>query len=480
MFGLFTPFAPSYAKSLIYMLQSTEYDPKAYLSWYWRALDFRYKAVAKRRTLERTKAARLLLLVLRAGILLQIVLAVLLAFRGWQNDSSQQLFTASFVFLSYPIIWGHLILLPMFFARKLVVVPKEKKLIKASGKIFKEHPGIVIAVAGSYGKTTAKELLLTVLSEGKKVAATPANKNVASSHAAFARKLSGDEEVVVIEYGEGEPGDVARFTATTEPDIAVITGIAPAHLDKYKSLDQAAKDIFSVAEGKTVKQVFVNQESPDAKPYINRSFISYNIDGVLGWKVSRIKVEVDGMSFTMTHGKRKLSLKTQLVGRHLIGTLAMVVSIAADAGLTDEQIKAGVAKTKPFEHRMQPRMLAGGWVIDDSYNGNLEGLRAGLALLTELKAKRKIYVTPGLVDQGAESERVHKEVGRLIAEAKPDKVVLMKNSVTDWIQTGMDQHAYKGELIIEDDPLNFYTNMSQVIAVGDVLLMQNDWTDNYN
>ena len=78
------------------------------------------------------------------------------------------------------------------------------------------------------------------------------------------------------------------------------------------------------------------------------------------------------MSFTMTHGKRKLSLKTQLVGRHLIGTLAMVVSIAADAGLTDEQIKAGVAKTKPFEHRMQPRMYVGrGWVIDDSYNGNL-------------------------------------------------------------------------------------------------------------
>lgn len=480
MLGIFTPFAPSYATSLVYMLQSTEYNSKAYLGWYWRALDFRYKIVAKRRSLKLTRAAKLLLLVLRTGIVMQVIMALALAYRGWQNDSTQQLLLAGFVLLSYPIIWGHLILLPMIIARKFILVPKEKKLIKASRKIFHDHSGMVIAVAGSYGKTTAKEILLTVLSEGKHVAATPANKNVASSHAAFARRLQGDEEVIVIEFGEGEPGDVTRFTATTEPDVAVITGIAPAHLDKYKSLAAAAKDIFSVANGLSVKQVFVNQESPDAADYIKPSYITYDCHSVMGWKVSNIQIRVDGLIFTMTRGKRKLHLESQLVGRHLVGTLAMSVAIAANIGLTDKQIETGVAKTKPFEHRMQPRLLAGGWIIDDSYNGNLEGIRAGLALLSELKAKRKIYVTPGLVDQGQESERVHREVGQLIAKANPDKVVLMKNSVTEWIITGLELNSFKGEVIIEDDPLNFYTNMSQVIAVGDVLLMQNDWTDNYN
>ena len=81
-----------------------------------------------------------------------------------------------------------------------------------------------------------------------------------------------------------------------------------------------------------------------------------------------------------------------------------------------------------------------------------EGLRAGLALLTELKAKEKSMLHLDLSTKGAESGGSIKKLADLLPRLKPDKVVLMKNSVTDWIQTGMDQHAYKGELIIEDDP----------------------------
>jgi UDP-N-acetylmuramoyl-tripeptide--D-alanyl-D-alanine ligase len=123
--------------------------------------------------------------------------------------------------------------------------------------------------------------------------------------------------------------------------------------------------------------------------------------------------------------------------------------------------------------------MGGAWVIDDTYNGNIEGVRAGLQLLKELPAKRKMYVTPGLVDQGAETERVHLELGRLIAEAAPDMVVLMKNSVADFIQIGLQEGSFEGELRIEENPLKFYTNIAHITAAGDVVLMQNDWTDNY-
>ena len=92
-----------------------------------------------------------------------------------------------------------------------------------------------------------KELLNTVLSEGLKVRATPANKNVSISHARFAAKLTGDEDVLIIEYGEGAPGDVARFARLTHPTHAVITGLAAAHLDRYKTVKAAGEDIFAVA-----------------------------------------------------------------------------------------------------------------------------------------------------------------------------------------------------------------------------------------
>jgi len=138
-----------------------------------------------------------------------------------------------------------------------------------------------------------------------------------------------------------------------------------------------------------------------------------------------------------------------------------------------------VAKTVPFEHRMQPYTLNGAWVIDDTYNGNIEGVRAGTALLKSLDAVRKLYVTPGLVDQGHETKNIHEQMGVLIAAAKPDIVVLMKNSVTPYIEKGLKQGLFGGELRIETDPLGYYRNLDQHIATGDLVLMQNDWPDNY-
>lgn len=128
---------------------------------------------------------------------------------------------------------------------------------------------------------------------------------------------------------------------------------------------------------------------------------------------------------------------------------------------------------------MQPYQLNDAWVIDDTYNGNIEGIRAGTELLAALPAKRKLYVTPGLVDQGRETENVHRQMGELIAAANPNVVVLMQNSVTKFIRSGLEAGKFKNELRLESNPLNFYTNLNHFVAAGDVVLMQNDWPDNY-
>ena len=470
-------FGPTYPKTLAYMLQSTEYQVKPYLAWYWRTNNF--KDVSHRRSLDKTRRARLLVAGLRIGIALQIIAGVIVLIQGIQKDQLSDIYFGIAILLAYPVIWAHLIVIPLLVARFFIVLPKDRRAVKVSRRIFEEHGAIKIAVAGSYGKTTMKELLLTILGEGKKVAATPANKNVAISHAHFAKKLTGDEEVIIIEYGEGAPGDVARFAKNTKPTIGIITGLAPAHLEKYKTLDSAARDILSLSDFLKEKNVYINNESNPLKKYKKSSYIPYDQHSVLGWKISNIHVHIDGMSFFMEKNGQKLSLQTGLIGRHLIGSLALCVALAKEIGCTDRDIIAGVAKTIPFEHRMQPREMAGGFIIDDTYNGNLEGVRAGLQLLSELDSRRKIYVTPGLVDQGKESMHVHQEMGKLIAKANPTKVVLMKNSVTHWICDGLASGGYKGELVIEKKPLDFYTNINQIIAAGDIMMLQNDWTDNY-
>lgn len=470
-------YRPNYPATLVYMLQSGEYRVGPYLKWVWRTQDF--GQVMRRRQLERTRPARLLLLALRLGILLQVIAGLALVYLGgWHHLTAGVPFGLALI-ITYPFIWPYLIVLPLLIGRELGTKPKEQRLTKQSSAIFAKHPGIRIAIAGSYGKTTMKELLNTVLSEGLKVAATPANKNVSISHARFAAKLSGDEDVLIIEYGEGAPGDVARFAEQTHPTHAVITGLAPAHLDQYKTLQAAGEDIFSVAEHLKGKHVYVNGESPAVKPFLKPSYALFDQKGALGWKVADVDVALDGTSFTLSQSKKSLNLKSDLLGRHQVGSLALAAALALQLGLSTKQVADGVAKTAPFEHRMQPYKLAGAWIIDDTYNGNLEGIRAGTQLLNDLKAKRKIYVTPGLVDQGEETERVHREAGELIAAARPDLVVLMKNSATKFIEQGLKKGGYKGELRVETDPLGFYTNLAHFVASGDLVVMQNDWTDNY-
>ena len=463
---------------IVYMLQNTEYRLVPYLKWYWQTLHF--ERVMYRRKLELTVPARLLLLALYSGMLFQIGVGVWLLSRGISGEITGGVEFGLAMIIGYPVVWAHLVALPLELGRLLIIKPKQWVMIQNSRMIFTSFKGAKIAIAGSYGKTSMKELLFTVLSEGKKVAATPANKNVAVSHAYFARKLKHDEDILLIEYGEGQPGDVARFASITQPTHAVITGLAPAHLDKYHSLQAAGQDIFSVSKVVPAEKTFVNSESPDALPFVATGQQLYSEKGVLGWRVSAVKVDLEGTRFTMQKGKDKLVLHSALLGRHQVGPVTLAAAMAHEFGLSKAQIKAGVAATKPFEHRMEPYQLGGAWVIDDTYNGNIDGIRAGTRLLAELEAKRKIYVTPGLVDQGRESAKIHEEMGRLIAEAMPNVVVLMQHSVTKYIQKGLKAAGYKGELLLENDPLNFYQNLQLFVANGDLIMLQNDWPDNYS
>jgi UDP-N-acetylmuramoyl-tripeptide--D-alanyl-D-alanine ligase len=432
-----------------------------------------------RRKLDSTRAAKLFVATLTAGLYLQVIIGLTAIVIGVVIHHYEDIYFGAAAVLLAPLLWAHLIVIPLVLARIFIIVPKERRLVKQSSELFVRHPGIKIAVLGSYGKTTMKELLHTVLSEGKIVAATPANNNVTVSHAQFIKGLAGDEDVLIIEYGEGKPGDIARFAHYTKPTHAIITGIAPAHLDQYKNMQAIKEDIFSITKYVDAGSIYINGESIErmvdkvpAKNYYDRK-------NFLGWKVSDVQLQTTGTKFCLTNGNLQMAIHSKLVGEHLIGPLVAVVVLAHELGLTKEQILSSVAKVQPHEHRMQPYELNGAWIIDDTYNGNLEGIRAGTQLLHGLKAKRKIYVTPGLVDQGRETETVHNEVGLLIAKSNPDIVVLIQNSVTDYIKAGLMSAGYKGKLQIEPRPLEFYTNLSHFVAAGDLVVMQNDWTDNY-
>jgi len=451
------------------MLQQVEYDPVKFGTWVGRFPD--YTKAIKKQKLVLTKKAKLLLIVSYSAWSLSLALIVA-AFL------SQVFVLAVLLMIFLPAITIGSVVVAVVVGSTLNSIGN-KGLIADSKMIFDNTEAIKIAVIGSYGKTTMKEILKVMLSEAKKVAATPGNMNVPVSHAKFAKRLSGDEEILIVEFGEGRPGDVLSMSDTVNPDYAIVTGLAPNHLDRYPSLDAIAKDLLSVY-GNLHAEVYVTEESVMLKPYIKEYMKTFGVNSVMGWNISKVLVSVQETKFTMKKGKKIMYIKSNLLGRHQVAPLALVAALSDKLGLSRQEIESGCAKTLPFEHRMQPRNIHGAWIIDDTYNGNLEGLKAGLKLLQELDSKRKWYVTPGLVDQGEETLRVHRELGLAIAKSQPEIVVLMDNSVRQIIEESMNNHGFRGELRIEEDPLEFYTNIEHIVAAGDLVLMQNDWTDNYN
>lgn len=469
MIKIWTLYTPRYPKTLLYMLQSSEYRVKDYFAWFHRTRDFR--RVMKRRQLESTNKIKLLAVA-------EMVLVVTVIISSWYLAQIWiPLWLLPVILLPWVLAYG--LIIPLALGDSLIRRPRIKKMKTEARNKLASHKATKIAIAGSFGKTTAKEVLMTVLSEKFNVAATPGNMNTPIGISRFVQTLNGNEDILLFEFGETHVGDVKELAEMVHPDLGVITGINEAHLMTFGSIENTIKTVFELQDVLGDEKVYKNKESRYVRDAIDADDpLAYGLHGVEGWAVGNSISTITGTTFTLDRHDKTIQAQTKLLGLHNIGVIALAVTIADKFGMAVQEIESGIQKTKPFEHRMHPYELSGAWVIDDTYNGNIEGVEAGLTLLGSFEAKRKIYVTPGLVEQGDKTQVIHERIGRKAAEVA-DVIILMSNSVTKHIQTGISQAGYTGELEIIEDPLGFYTNLEHFVAAGDIVLMQNDWTDNY-
>ena len=138
-----------------------------------------------------------------------------------------------------------------------------------------------------------------------------------------------------------------------------------------------------------------------------------------------LKLDFSGLELDFNGEK----VKSKLLGLHQIGPLSVAADIALRLGISPEKIQQGIAKTKPFNHRLELKNYGDGVILlDDSYNGNPDGVDAVIEFLASLKNHKRFYVTPGLVEMGLKTESVHKEIGKKLAKAGIEKIILIKSS----------------------------------------------------
>lgn len=464
---------PRYVRSIVYMLQASEYDVAHFFKWHEETTDF--TRVEKRRKLDFTTKAVALYAVGWLSLIAGCVLAATSLF-ALAAPWSYVLFALILLELPLFALGG---ILAALVAGQLVQKPLESRIIRRATAQLAAHKAVKIAIAGSYGKTSMREMLTTVLAEGKNVAAPGGSYNTPLGISTFAASLKGDEDVLVFEFGEYYPGDIKELCEMVRPDIGVITGVNEAHLEKFGSLDKTAATIFELADYLGDKPVYVNAESRLARERATPEHILYGPGGAGYWRTEDPTTSLEGTTFALAGEEVRIIARSKLLGLHQVGPLSAAADIARRLGLAPLQIEKGITKTVPFSHRLEPHFGGDGVVtIDDSYNGNPDGVRAAIDFLAALPGRRW-YVTPGLVEAGPRVREVHTDIGRHLARAHIEKVVLIRNSVTPFIEEGLSDANFQGALIWYDDALLALKALPAMTVKGDIVLLQNDWPDQY-
>lgn len=480
MLKIFSQLKPSFTPRIIYMLQASEYDTHAFIKWF---IQSEYKQEKPfRQKLKPTLKSKTLY---SALILTQIAWLYLLFKLFTQPSSSGN----PFGFPSFLLTLTGLLLTPYlllftlialnFVGKFLIQAPVEKLLIYQAQKKLTNHPGIKIAVLGSYGKTTMKELLKTVLGSQRKVSATPGNLNTPLGIRRFIKTLSGQEEILIFEFGEYYPKDIDTLAKLTKPDYAILTGINEAHLEKFKTLENTIATFLEITPYLPEKNLLVNANSQLAKIHAPKASILYSGEKIADFKIQNPKTDLTGVSFTLKNPTSSYEIHSKLLGLHQIGPLSAVFYLATKLGLDPNQTQNAISQTQSFSHRLEPKTTRAGTIlIDDSYNGNPDGALAAMNFLKTLSSHNRIYVTPGLVELGDSTQEIHLKLGKHLASCA-DTVILIKTSATPFIEDGLKANHFSGKILHFDSMSDFLSQLENITTSKDVVLIQNDWPDNY-
>ncbi len=347
---------------------------------------------------------------------------------------------------------------------------------------------IRIGITGSYGKTSTKFILATILSEKYDVLATPASFNTPMGLTRVIReRLEDHHQVFIAEMGARHPGDIRELVELVHPTIGLITSVGPQHLETFGSVDAVANTKFELIEGLPQDGLaFFASDGGEVDKLYERARVKKFLTGTRGMrldmKAEDIAVGRGGSQFTLKDVEtgEKIACETKLLGRHNIGNIALACCAARQMGLTLEEIARGVQKIEPVEHRLQLLPGANGvTVIDDAFNSNPVGAKAALDVLAAFEG-RHVIVTPGMVEQGAQEKEINRQFGAQMA-GKCDEVILVGRKHTQPIVDGLRTAGVDANHIYITGSLEEATGvLGKIGRPGDVVLFENDLPDNYN
>lgn len=394
-----------------------------------------------------------------------------------------------------PVAMGVFVLQPdtMYFSN-MVMLPIENRINmgfykSAQGKIKEREDLRVVGVTGSFGKTSTKFIIGTILEEKYRVLNTPESYNTPMGLSKVINNdLNEDHEIFIAEMGARQIGEIKEVAELCQPNIGVLTSVGPVHIETFKNIENIMKTKYELIEELPADGVAIfNYDNDHIKRLADKTFkekILYGLDNVenLDIYADDIEVSEEGSSFVLRDKEgNSVACRTKLLGRHNIYNLLAGASVARTLGLSFEEISQGINKVEPIPHRLNIiNPGTGVIIIDDAFNSNPIGTKAALEVLGQFKEGKKIIVTPGMVELGEMEEEANREFGNNIGKVC-DYVILVGENRTKPIYQGLMEVNYNPQNIFIVNTLDEASNyIGRIAKAKDVILFENDLPDNYS
>lgn len=358
--------------------------------------------------------------------------------------------------------------------------------INDAKRMLRSRPDLtVIGITGSYGKTSMKFYLQTLLGNKYNVLVTPGNFNTPLGITRTVREyLKPTHEIFLCEMGARRVGEIKELCDIAHPTYGVITSVGPQHLETFFSMENIQKTKFELADALPENgMLFVNGDNAyiqeKAAEYPNKTFYYSEKTGE-GYCAKDVTVSQFGTEFTVvTPSGESERFQMKLIGAHNVINVVGAIAVANSLGMSLKELRIPVRRIQPVEHRMQMREHGLVTIIDDAYNSNPIGSKAAVETLAMFDGIR-ILITPGMVELGEQEADYNYKFGTYAAKCC-DYILLVGRKHTRPIREGVLSSGFPEEKCLVYDKLE--DAMSYAYAIKGqghkYILLENDLPDNY-
>ncbi len=386
-------------------------------------------------------------------------------------------FALLYALVPFIIILANIVNTPVEAAVRRYYINDAKKMLRSCPDLK------VIGITGSYGKTSMKFFLTTLLRGKYDTLMTPESYNTPMGVVKTIRtSLKGYHQIFVCEMGAKKVREIDELCRIADPDHGIVTSIGPQHLETFKSVENVIKTKFELADHVLAKNgtCFVNADNSYIRDNLPEGAVTYGTTEDCDYFAKVISVSRYGTKFSVRFpGGEVEEFNSILIGEHNVVNLCGAVAMAHYMGVSPNEIKAQMPKITAVPHRLQLLEKGPYTIIDDAFNSNPAGSAAALDTLA-LFEDFKILVTPGMVELGAKEEELNREFGRHAAKVC-DYVVLVGKKQSAPILAGLKDENYPDEKIYVADTFNEGINNAYSVNSDrrKIILLENDLPDNY-